>query len=353
MGMEAEVACLEGGRLARRLADRGVPRVDGFHFKTGPPIWNLWSDVRLLRRLIAERGYDIVHPHLTHSHWIAALALGARGGGPLGARRPALVRGYHRDDPPARGALHRWLHDRATDAHVAVSREGRGGLIEHAGLSPDRVFVACGAVDLKRFNPDLDPSRNRREWSIDLDAPVVGIIARMRPGRGHRELIETVEAVVRRVPKAVFLISGQGELSSSIDALLRSHPRAAHLRSIGYRPNDLPETYAAMDVSVLLTPGTDGSCRAMLEAMACARPVIGVRRGAMADAIEPGKTGWLIERENPVAGLTEALIDALSDRARLAEMGRAARRRVEADFTFEKRAAATQAAYDFARESVR
>jgi glycosyltransferase involved in cell wall biosynthesis len=95
---------------------------------------------------------------------------------------------------------------------------------------------------------------------------------------------------------------------------------------LNYRKNDLPETYAALDVAVLLVPGSDGTCRAMLEAMACGRPVIGSRTGAISDTLVPGETGWLIEPGNR-RELAAALVAALTDPERTRRMGQAAPRR--------------------------
>ena len=75
------------------------------------------------------------------------------------------------------------------------------------------------------------------------------------------------------------------------------------------------------------------------------KPVIGINRGAVADTIEPGKTGWLIEPGDKDA-LTEALIEALGNRKRTAEMGIAARAKVESEFTQRERAEKTIAAYE-------
>lgn len=65
----------------------------------------------------------------------------------------------------------------------------------------------------------------------------------------------------------------------------------------------------------------------------------------MADTIVPGETGWLIDPRRDGQELAETIAEALSDRARLAEMGRAARGRIERDFTQEARARATVEAY--------
>ncbi|MCH8332583.1 glycosyltransferase family 4 protein [Candidatus Sumerlaeota bacterium] len=358
LGHHVEFACIQGHSFWRRLRERDIPFVEGFSFLPGLRLGAILADVRRLRRLVAERRYDVLHCHLTHDHWIAAVALkgpfsassSRKSGGSGGsAPPPILVRTMHRDVVPNGGILSRWIFRSATDLLIAVSRSGRTSIAERLDLDPGRVVWVRGAVDLARFNPGIDRGINREEWSLRPDAPVAGIVARMQPHRGHLEFLETIEAVVSKVPDAAYIIAGRGERKKAIRARIAEHPLRSRLIEVGYRKHDLPETYAAMDVAVLLAPGSDGSCRAMLEAMACGRPVIGINEGAMADAIEPGKTGWLIQPGALRDELVKALEESLGDRGRTARMGRRAREKMEAEYRQEKRAEATLAAYDQAR----
>lgn len=346
LGHEPEFACIEGHSFWRYVKKRGVPFVSGLSFKRGSELGSMAADVRKLRRIVAERRYDVVHCHLTHDHWLAATALRSpfdskrgRAGGPI------LVRTLHRDNPPGRDPIHRWLFGKATDLTITVSSSLRAELLARYSLAESRVAWVRGAVDTNRFHPGLDRQLNRTLWAIPPAAPVAGIIARMQPHRGHLDFIQTMEAVYLTVPEAVYLIAGRGEAKVAIKGAVRAHPQSEHFRWIGYRKKDLAESYAAMDVSVLLARGSDGSCRAMLEAMACGRPVIGVRTGAIAETIEPGITGWLIDPRNIPAELPPALCEALSDPVRTAEMGRAAREKMERDFSQRGRAEKTMAAY--------
>lgn len=341
LGHEVAFACISGGSFWKKLRKRGVPRLDGFHFLPGVRPISVMQDMNRLRAMIAQGNYDVVHCHLTHDHWVAALALRSRrAGGPI------LVRTLHRDVIPGGDPIHQWLYRSATDLVVTVSNSSRAAMIERYGLPEEKVAWIRGAVDTERFHPSLDPQINRALWSIPPDAPVAGIVARMQAHRGHLEFIDTIDAVVREVPEARYIVSGRGENKLAVRERIKTHPLRKHLIETGYRKEDLPETYAAMDVSVLLARGSDGTCRAMLEAMACGRPVIGIRSGAIAETIEHGKTGWLIDAPLNHDQLATALIEALRDRSRTAQMGCAARAKMESDYTDGRRAEATLAAYE-------
>ncbi|PJA42159.1 MAG: glycosyltransferase, partial [Lysobacterales bacterium CG_4_9_14_3_um_filter_62_6] len=76
----------------------------------------------------------------------------------------------------------------------------------------------------------------------------------------------------------------------------------------------------------------EGLCIAMHEAMQAGLPVIASAVGQMADTLEPGRSGWLVPSADPSA-LADALAAALSDPARLASFGQAARSRVLTRFS--------------------
>lgn len=330
-GHEVRFACVGGSSFERRLHELGLEFVAGFHFDRGLNPVHLRRDLARLRELVASWRPDVVHCHLPHDHWTAALALRrplCRIGQADPAMRACLVRTMHRGGTPRSDLAHRWLVGKGSDMVIAVSSEQQRELIEHVGLPTPRVAWVRGAVDLERFRPGLSPKPIREFYNIPAGARVAGMVARMQPHRGHHLLIDIVEEVSTAVPKAVLAVAGRGEIKNELIERIREHPLHKHLRRIGYRKLDLGELYAALDVSVLLVPGSDGTCRAMLEAMACGRPVIGARLGAIADTIQPGETGWLIEPGNR-AELATAIIEALRDPERTRAMGEAARRWVE------------------------
>jgi glycosyltransferase involved in cell wall biosynthesis len=110
----------------------------------------------------------------------------------------------------------------------------------------------------------------------------------------------------------------------------------------GYRTGPaLAAAYRTLDVKVLLAEGNDGTCRALLEAMACGRPGVAWRFGAPAESIVPGETE-LLAPEGDVAALGEALAALLGDPVRARAMGQAARRRMQGLYTEEARGAAVE-----------
>ena len=105
----------------------------------------------------------------------------------------------------------------------------------------------------------------------------------------------------------------------------------------------MPALYNLMDV-VALPSKHDGLPNALLEAMACGRPVVGGRAGGLPDALEDGLNGVLVE-PGDVMGLADAIEGLLADPDRAALMGAAARLTVLEKFTPQQELEKTLAVY--------
>jgi phosphatidylinositol alpha-1,6-mannosyltransferase len=206
--------------------------------------------------------------------------------------------------------------------------------------------VVRGAVDVDRFRPDLDGSPVRTEFGLG-DAPVVGCVARLVPGRGHDALLEAATRLRARVPRLRVLLVGRGEGRAAIERRVRDLGLENAVAFTGYRDEDLPHVLAAMDGFVLLGGGSEETGRAVLEAMAAGRPVVAAPFGAMPETVVDGETGWLVDgAPDALAGAAaERIGGLLADPARARAMGAAGRARVTALFTPERRAGAGEEVY--------
>lgn len=331
-GHDVAFACIRGDVLEDRAHTLGLPPVQALSLERTARPWVLAGAVRALRRLVRERGIEVVHAHLSHDHWLAAAALR---GSPV-----RLVRTVHHRRAIRRGPALGWLFGR-THAVIAVSQAIAAAAVA-AGMDAARLAVVPGAVDVARFTPAADGTAVRAELGLEAH-PVVGCVARLVPGRGHEVLLAAASRLRSRVPGLCVLLVGRGEGRPAIESVVHELGLGDVVVFAGYRGDDLPQVLAAMDCVALLGSGSEESCRAALEAMAVGRPVVGARVGALPETIVDGETGWLVEAApEPVA---ERLAALLGDPVRARAMGRAARRRVEALFTPERRAVAVEEVY--------
>jgi glycosyltransferase involved in cell wall biosynthesis len=145
---------------------------------------------------------------------------------------------------------------------------------------------------------------------------------------GFRRLLDDV-------PTARLLLVGKGETRARLEQLVAELGLGGAVVFTGYRDRDLPSVLAAADCFALMAAGSDDSCRAVLEAMAAARPVVARRVGALPETVVEGETGHLVADDDPQA-VAAALRAILSDRGRARAMGAAGRRRAETEFSADR-----------------
>ena len=153
-------------------------------------------------------------------------------------------------------------------------------------------------------------------------------MARVQKHRNFAILLDAIEQVVAKIPHFQFLIVGRG---THIDSVARQPVKRRgldkHVIFTGYRKEDYRDVINLFDYKIFLVPGSDGSCRAVREALACAKPVIAARRGILPELIKDGQTGLLID-EKP-ADLARAMMTMINDEDFRQSCSRAARQYAE------------------------
>ena len=282
----------------------------------------LLGDARWLARIGAA--FDVVHAHFSNDHSVALLGLRRR------RERPRVVRTVH----STRSLRDRFLQGQAhrrTDGLVAVCEAHASLLRERFRVSEERVLATRGAVDAAAFTPEGPDLR--AELGLAPGQPVAGIVSRVKHDRRHAELVDAFRLVATRVPEARLLVVGRGEGLGALRELVRERGLEHAVLFAGYRTGpELAAAYRTLDVKVLLAEGNDGTCRALLEAMASGRPGIAYRFGAPAETIVDGATGLLVE-QGDIPALASSLCELLGAPARARALGAAARERVRTLFT--------------------
>jgi len=321
------VETVRPGDVIERAQALGVPIDPRFALSVkASPLLHL-RDVLALKRVYREGEVDIVHAHGSHDHTLAALAR-------LRGSKTRLVRTLHTER--AAGRFRSWQL-RRSDGLLAVALRFRTDLLRRGLLSEERIAAIEGAVDSAIYHP-APGQKVRDEFGVSSAVPVAGIVARMKPGRGHRWLLDSWERAVLRLPGARLFLAGRGELDKALRERVQRSSLAGSVVFLGYR-RDLPEVYRSLDLKILLSPGNDGTCRAGLEAMACGVPVLAAKKGALCEIVRPGQTGELVAWGDRQA-LADALVRLLADRDRLRELGRAAREETVTRFTLDRQVTA-------------
>jgi L-malate glycosyltransferase len=301
----------------------GLPLLEGLQLDPRFHPWSWLQDVRTLSAFLRRTPVDVVHTHLSHDHWLALWALTLVNS--TARHVPVCVRTVH--------TLHRshtlstrWLLGRGATHLITVSTALQQGLVGMLHVPPAGVTAIAGAVDSQRFHPALSG-------------------ARIAPSRGHLTLVEAFAQVHAAIPTARLLIVGKGEFRPQVERMIGTLDIGEAVLFTGYREDDLPDVLAALDVFVLLAPGSETSCRAVLEAMAVGKPVVATRVGALQDIVLDGETGLLIEPHAHTA-LAHAISRLLRAPEQAQQMGLRGRQRIEHVFSRQQQVDEVLALYD-------
>ena len=302
---------------------------------------------------------DVIHNHMYRAEIIgtrAAVALAE-----LGLPRPYVVGTVH--SSRLRAASDRALLRRLTssmDRLIAVSRAIVAKL-EREGRTSAPVELIYNGVDLERYEYTEACCTLPEEYGFPEGAPLVGVVARLEPEKGHRTLIEAWPRVLRDVPEARLLIIGEGSerplLEAQADALGLLGEQCSADRCVGTRRarpgakvlftglrDDVPAVTAALDIAVLPSY-REAQGLAILEAMALRRPVVATGVGGVPEMIEHGRTGLLVPPRDAEA-LGAAIARLLTDHPLADIHARAGHDYVVANFSIEHMVRAVAQIYD-------
>jgi glycosyltransferase involved in cell wall biosynthesis len=203
--------------------------------------------------------------------------------------------------------------------------------------------VIYNGVDTKVFRPGISGGDTRRRLGLD-GHPVVMTNVRLVPQKGVRYLLAAAALARREVSGLRVLVFGRGPLEGKLraEAARLGLGDAVVFHTQRVSDEELAGLYAACDVFVLPSVWEPFGM-ALVEAMACGKPVVGTRVGGIPEIVTP-ECGYLVGQRE-AGPLADRLVGLLKDERLRRRMGEAARRRVETTFTWDHAARAYEEFY--------
>lgn len=319
---------LRGGQqqlllLARGLRERGhgqlivCPESSALEFRARQEGFRVFSlpahdparahGILELRQLFLAEPFDILHAHDGRGQtisWLASLGMPVRR---LASRRVTFL--------PSRLWMHRVKYTHTCHAVIAISNFVRQLLIE-CGVPATRIEVIPDGVEIPAALPDAATRARLREgWGLGGEEFVVGHLGAATPEKGRDIIIQTALLLGERAPEVRFVLATHASRPAA--------PFAARTVRVLAYPGSLTDFLAGLDLFIMPSRA-EGLGSAAINAMAHGLAVVATRVGGLPELIEEGRTGWLVPPDSPEA-LAEAIVAALSDRARLTRYGAKAR----------------------------
>jgi glycosyltransferase involved in cell wall biosynthesis len=322
---------------------------DGFrwlHWEVGRKSTLPWQELPALLRLAAI--YRQVQPDLVHHHTIKPVLYGSIAARLAGVPRvinSITGRGYIFLGEGRRARLLRLvvspiyrlaLKPRHTTV-IFENRVDRDYFIQHRLVAEVQTRLIEGVgVDPERYQPFKEPP----------GPPVVVLAARMLWDKGVGVFVEAARLLKASHPEARFVLTGipdPGNPSSISEQVLQDWHHAGDVEWWGWQAN-MPAVYQQCHIVTLPTFYGEGVPTTLLEAAACARPLVATDTPGCDQVVEEGVNGFRVP-PNDASALAQALQRLLVDPSLRGRMGQASRELVLQKFTHEHINQATYAVY--------
>ena len=222
----------------------------------------------------------------------------------------------------------RWLLKHCAGA-VAGTQTSAEVVYAHTGIYPN--VISCG-VDLRTFYPDpvdlFSEAALRTRLGIPEDAPVILYVGRLDKDKQVERVIQTA-ALAMQQTSAHLLIVGDGTERTNLERLCNrlGIGERSHFTGFISTEEGLPALYQMSNVLVAACEiETQGLV--LLEAAACALPIVAVQATCLHEIVHEGENGFLLP-PGDIVGMANRLIELIQNPFRAYEMGRAGRSIVE------------------------
>jgi glycosyltransferase involved in cell wall biosynthesis len=325
--------------VKEKADDFGVPIIVNKALRKHLKPFTAFRAVRFAAHTLRHNKVDIIHTHLTNDHLVTAAALW------FSQSRIPLVRSYY-DDSLTRSdrVKSKILMSCHTNTAIVFSRKAAGEL-QKMGMKGRRVHVIDPAVDVYRFNPYRHLPDMRVRFGLGADDFVIGIVARVQRHREFEIVLESIRRVRDSIPNLRLLVVGRG---THINEVLIEPARVMGLsdivKSVGYIDGDsYIGALEAMSAKLFMVPGSDGTCRAVREAMAMGKPVIAPRRGILPEMVGDGVEGIIIDPDP--GSLASAMVRLARSPELVKTLGENALRKARDRFSLRRQAENTEKLY--------
>lgn len=323
-GHDVALACSSPGRLTEEARKAGMAVYLIPHLAREIHPGRDLAAVMALRKLIRRHRFALVHTHNSKAGIVGRL--GARQAGVATVIHTVHGFAFHDAEAPWWRVLYRSLERIASswcDGMIFVSQPlAEWADRERIGLRVPKAVIYSG-IDAHAFQ-SADGRKFRQEHKISVNRLVVGMVSKLWEGKGHDILLDAWKEVLEGntvKPDPLLILVGEGHLDKALQSRATELNLDDSVLFTGFR-DDIPAVTAAMDVAVL--PSLfEGMGRAVLEAMAAAKPVVASRVGGIPDLVTHGTNGLLVQPGDR-GSLARALLEILSDASLRSRLGRAA-----------------------------
>jgi len=303
--------------------------------------WNAARIAFQLRKFLRDEKVDIVHTFFETSDLWAGLI--SKLSAPVKLVSSRRDMGILRSPKHSLGyrVMNPWF-----DLVLTVSEEVRRFAIQEDHLPEGKVATLYNGLELERTTTVGAPASLRSSFGLDACAPIVVTVGHIRRVKGIDILVEVAALVAREFPSVIFLVVGRNSDPMYYREIEETIERR-NLQKNVILHGEYEDIFSVLNMcDVFYLPSrSEGFSNALIEAMACGLPCVATTVGGNKEAIEEGRSGYLVENEDAEAA-ADRIVGLLRNPGRAKQMGSAGRQIVERQFTAEVMMERLTAFYD-------
>lgn len=321
-----------GHSALERARAAGLETIDHIDLEEKSPT-KFYGNLRRAIDLIRKLGPDVILAHGGEDHTIWGLAKAMR------APKVAVIRVRALDPkPPKRHPLSIWLHSRATDMIVTANSRHFTAYQERLRIPASKLRIIEAGIEPSDFSDLSEAKMSENGMVLPTGKPLVVMVARFAPIKGHRVLVSAAGILKRRGVPCHFVLIGYPK-DYTIDQFKRWFVEGNLVDDftvIDRKIPALPALLSRCDIGVIASLGSETVSRSLLEYLASGLPVVATDVGGIADIMSNGEFGYLVAPDNATA-LADAIAELLADNNRRLRMANAGRNFVHTSCTWDQR----------------
>jgi len=183
-----------------------------------------------------------------------------------------------------------------------VSRYTRKAILEQAPGNEHKIITVNNGVNCETFKRTALTSNFRAKYKPHGER-ILLTVTRLHPYKGVDCMVQSLPEISRSVPGVKYLVVGVGPDLPRLQELTARLGLEAQVSFLGRLAlSEIVELYSLADLFVLLSreepPDVEGFGLVFLEAAACGLPSVGGRSGGIPEAVDEGRSGWLVDPSN-------------------------------------------------------
>lgn len=297
--IETELACIENSRIHIEAKKNNIKTLTIKSF-------NYFNPIQIFRfsKIIKSRYFSLIHTQYSKDLWLLVPALKF-----AHSKIPLFLTKQMGSFIVKKDYLHKKLYNRVTKI-FSISNVIKNNLLETCPIKEDKIIILHNAVDTKKFSPENGQrDKIRKEFQINKNEIVIGMLARFTPGKGHEEFLFAARKLIEKYDNLKFMIvgdpsRGENDYGLKIKELAKTYNLGDRIIFTGFR-TDTVDILSAMDIFTFPSH-SEAFGIALVEAMAMELPSVCSNADGILDIAVDNETSLLFENKN-----AESLIEKL------------------------------------------